>query len=250
MPKFFVNNENIIKNKIIIKKDYNHIKNVLRKQIGDNIQICNEDDSKTYNCKISNIREDTIECDIKNEILTNTESSLKVTIFQGLPKSEKMETVIQKSIELGIYEITPVEMKNSVVKLNEKDKQKKIQRWQKIAEVAAKQCGRNIIPKINNICSIEDICEKIDSYNSVIVAYENEENYSIKDEIEKLKRQNNKVKDIAVVIGPEGGFDIKEIDNLKKAGANIVTLGKRILRTETVSIAITSILMYELGDFN
>ena len=161
-----------------------------------------------------------------------------------------METVIQKSIELGIYEITPVEMKNSVVKLNEKDKQKKIQRWQKIAEVAAKQCGRNIIPKINNICSIEDICEKIDSYNSVIVAYENEENYSIKDEIEKLKRQNNKVKDIAVVIGPEGGFDIKEIDNLKKAGANIVTLGKRILRTETVSIAITSILMYELGDFN
>lgn len=246
MSKFFIGNKNIEDNKIRIVNDYNHIKNVLRKNIGDTIEICNKETSENFLCEITSVNDDIIGCNIIKKLETKTESKVKITVYQGLPKSEKMELVIQKCVELGAYEFIPVEMKNCVVKLKEKDKQKKIERWQKISEVAAKQCGRNIIPKIENVCTIKDICNSINRFDSVIVAYENEENYSIKSEIEKLKQNNSK--NIAILIGPEGGFDKEEIDELKKAGAKIVTLGKRILRTETVGISLTSILMYELGD--
>lgn len=246
MPKFFVQDSNIKNNKIEIINDYNHIKNVLRKNVGETIEVCNKDSYENFICKIIKFNENSIECDIINKVDKNTESNLKITIFQGLPKAEKMEFVIQKCIELGAYSFVPVEMKNCVVKLNEKDKQKKIDRWQKIAEVASKQCGRNIIPKIENVCKIKDICNDIKKYDSFVVAYENEESYSIKQEIDNLKL--NKVENIAILVGPEGGFDINEIELLKEAGAKITTLGKRILRTETVAICLTSILMYELGD--
>ena len=149
MPKFFVKNENIIDNKIKVEgQDVNHIKNVLRKRIGDKIIICNSDIGQDYLCEIKGIEEENILCDILKKMETNCESNVKVTIFQGLPKADKMELVIQKSVELGVYDITPVEMKRSIVKLSEKDKNKKVERWQKIAEVASKQSGRNIIPQI------------------------------------------------------------------------------------------------------
>ena len=249
MPKFFVDSNNIKNNKIFIEEDYNHIKNVLRKNIGECLEICNKDTAQNYNCEIVEITDKYVECKIIEEIIQKVESNIKITIFQGLPKAEKMELIIQKSIELGAYEITPVEMKRCVVKLKEKDKQKKIERWQKIAEVASKQCGRNIIPKITQVYNIKDICNNIKKFDSVIVTYENENNYSIKDEIEKLKVQKN-IQNIAIVIGPEGGFDKEEILELENSGGKIVTLGKRILRTETVAIALTSIIMYELGDLN
>ena len=158
MPKFFVKNEQIIDNKItIIGEDVNHIKNVLRLKIDDNIHICNVDTSINYNCGIFKINNDNIECIIFNEKASNCESNVHINIFQGLPKSDKMELIIQKSVELGADEITPVEMKRSVVKIDEKSKQKKIERWQKISEVAAKQSGRDIVPKINNIVNIKNI---------------------------------------------------------------------------------------------
>lgn len=247
MPKFFVENENIKENEIIIKQDYNHIKNVLRKSIGDTIEVCNKNTSENYMCEILELLDESIKCKIINKLDKNTESDLKITIFQALPKQEKMELVIQKCVELGAYEFSPLEMKNCVVKLKDKDKPKKLERWQKVSEVAAKQCGRNIIPKINEICNIKQLCNNINVYDSVIVAYENEENYSIKKEIENLKKKSN-ISKIAIVIGPEGGIDTKEIQELKQAGAKIVTLGNRILRTETVAIALTSIIMFELGD--
>lgn len=134
---------------------------------------------------------------------SKAESNLKITVFQGLPKQEKMELVIQKCIELGAYEFVPLEMKNCVVKLKEKDRLKKIERWQKIAEVAAKQCGRDIIPKVNKVCNVNELASQINEFDSVIVAYENEEKYSIKDEIDKIKNKNN-INKIAIVIGPEG----------------------------------------------
>lgn len=247
MPKFFIEDSNIKSNNIYITNDYNHIKNVLRKNVGDIIEVCNKDTGENYLCSILNFSEKEIECEIIEKIKSEAESNLKITIFQGLPKQEKMEFVIQKCIELGAYEFVPLEMKNCVVKLKDKDKTKKIERWQKISEVASKQCGRNIIPKVDSVCSIKKLCNEINKYDSVIVAYENEENYSIKHEINRLKG-NNKIKNIAIVIGPEGGISPEEIKNLKESGAKIVTLGKRILRTETVPIALTSILMYELGD--
>ena len=203
MPKFFVENENIKENKIYIVEDYNHIKNVLRKNIGDELEVCNKSTGENYLCSIKSILDNKIECEVCKKTDSKAESDLKITVFQGLPKQEKMELVIQKCIELGAYEFVPLEMKNCVVKLKEKDRLKKIERWQKIAEVAAKQCGRDIIPKVNKVCNVNELASQINEFDSVIVAYENEEEYSIKDEIDKLKSKDN-ISKIAIVIGPEG----------------------------------------------
>ncbi len=250
MPKFFVENNQIKNDTIYIKdKDVNHIKKVLRKNIKDEITICNENTKQDYLCKITNIEENEITCKILKKLETNVESNIEVSIFQGLPKADKMELIIQKSVELGVQDITPIEMKRCVVKLKEKDKTKKIERWQKISEVAAKQCGRNYIPKINNIENLKEISEKIKDYDVVLVAYEEEKENTLKNELKLLKKdnkENNKKIKIAIVIGPEGGMDKEEINTLEKNGAKIITLGKRILRTETVALNILSIIMYEL----
>ena len=246
MPKFFVTDKCIKNNEIkIIGKDVNHIKNVLRKKIGDKITICNEDNLNDYLCEIVKLEEDAIKCNIIEKLETNSESNVKVTIFQGLPKADKMELIIQKSVELGVYDITPVEMKRCVVKLTDKDRRKKLERWQKISEVAAKQSGRNRIPKINDIISIKNICNLCQKYDIVIVAYENEKENKLKNELEKLKKNLKEDLKIAVLIGPEGGIDKEEIVLLKESGSKIVTLGDRILRTETVALNILSIIMYE-----
>lgn len=247
MPKFFVENEAIQNQQIEIKgKDVNHIKNVLRKKIEDEIIICNTDTTKDYLCKIINIEENAILTNIIEELETNVEAKVEVSIFQGLPKADKMELVIQKAVELGVYDITPIEMKYCVVKLNDKDKRKKQERWQKIAEVAAKQSGRNQIPQINDISSIKNICNLCQTYDIVLVAYEKEEENKLRYELEKLKAiEKKKDLKIAIVIGPEGGIDEKEIAILKESGAKVVTLGKRILRTETVALQMLSVIMYE-----
>ena len=193
MPKFFVSTNQINGNEIIIQnEDVNHIKNVLRAKIKDKIDICDHKTSKNYLCEISQIEDNKILCQIINEKESGVESNVYLSIFQGLPKADKMELVIQKSVELGVYDITPLKMKRCVVKLKEKDEKKKIERWQKISEVAAKQSGRDII------------------------------------------------------LGPEGGIDENEIQTFKSNGAKIITLGKRILRTETVALNVASIIMYEL----
>jgi len=247
MSKFFINTEQINQNTICIKgQDVNHIKNVLRKKINDEIIICDAQESKDYFCKIVDIMDDEIVCEINKKIDNDVESNINVTIFQGLPKSDKMELVIQKAVELGAFEITPIEMKRCVVKLNEKEKNKKIERWQKISEVAAKQCGRGIIPQINNIISVKDVCNLCNKYDILLVAYENEKVNTLKKEIDNIKNTfMEKEINIGIVIGPEGGIDEKEIEILRESGAKIVTLGKRILRTETVALNIISIIMYE-----
>ena len=251
MPKFFVNNKQINGNKIFINgQDFIHLKEVLRIRIGQEIEVCNEDTSENFLCLINNINETNIECDIKEKINLNTESNVKVSIFQGLPKADKMELIIQKSIELGAFDIYPVEMKRCVVKLNEKDKKKKIERWQKISYSAAKQSMRNIIPKVNDVININKLCEIINNYDIMLLAYENEKENFIKNEIEnlkeKIKKENLQKLNIGIIIGPEGGLDIKEVEILKQSGAKVISLGNRILRTETASLNILSIIMYEL----
>ena len=154
-----------------------------------------------------------------------------------------MELIIQKSVELGVKEITPVEMKRSIVKLDGKDKIKKVDRWNKIAEVAAKQSGRDIIPKINNIVNVNEMVEGFNQYDVVLVCYENEKEVMLKQVLKKYKDISN-IK-IAVAVGPEGGIDGTEIDKMKEKSATIVSLGNRILRTETVCLSILSIIMYE-----
>lgn len=247
MPKFFVENNQIDNNIIeVIGEDVNHIKNVLRAKKGDEIEICNLLTQETFLCNIYHIYKEKIMCQILNKIKRNSEPNIKVTIYQGLPKSDKMEHIIQKSVELGVYNIIPLEMNRCVVKFDEKDKLKKIQRWQKISEVAAKQSGRNMIPEICSIVNIKNVCNLCSEYDIVLVAYENETKNNLKNEILKLKNVLKEELRIAVVIGPEGGIEESEVELLNNSGAKIVTLGKRILRTETVALNILSIIMYEL----
>ncbi|MCI8759553.1 MAG: 16S rRNA (uracil(1498)-N(3))-methyltransferase [Clostridia bacterium] len=247
MPKFFITNQNI-ENKqiIIIGNDVNHIKKVLRKKQGECITICNKDTSKDYLCEILKLEEKEITCRIVQELESDAESNVQISIWQGLPKADKMELIIQKAVELGCYDITPIEMRRCVVKLNDKDKKKKQERWQKIAEVAAKQSGRNRVPVIHNTISIKDICKLCQEYDRVIVAYEKEKENKLRYELEKIKLVNNRNWKIAILIGPEGGIDETEIEELKKENVKIVTLGNRILRTETVAFNLLSIIMYEL----
>ena len=248
MPKFFIRNSQIDNNYIkIIGEDVNHIANVLRMKLEDEIQVCDIDTSQNYIVKLSNIQKDEIECEILKKIESEAESPININIFQGIPKSDKMELIIQKSTELGVKQVTPVQMERCISKINGKDEKKKIERWQKISEVAAKQSGRDIIPKINNVEKITDICNSINDYDMIIVPYEKEEHYLLKSAIEELKIFNKKNPSIGIVIGPEGGFEYAEIELLKQSGAKIVTLGKRILRTETVALAMASVIMYELG---
>lgn len=246
MPKFFVNQNQIDNNKIkIIGEDVNHIRNVLRLKVGQDICICEKETTQNYNCTIEQIEKDFIECKIIKEILDTTEPNTYIHIFQGLPKSDKLEMIIEKCTEIGVKEITPTIMTRTVVKLDEKDKSKKIIRWRKIAEVASKQSGRDAILKINDIINFKNIFEKLKEYDIVLVAYEKEKNTTLKSVITKT----DKYKKIAVLIGPEGGIDDLEINQLKECkNTEIITLGKRILRTETAPLVISSNILYELEE--
>ena len=247
MPKFFIEQENIEKEKIIITgENVNHIKNVLRKKIKDTLQICNIQNGQNYLCEIEQIDQEKILCNILEELENTSEPKTYVHIYQGLPKSDKMELIIQKSVELGVSEITPINMTRCIVKLDNKDKIKKVERWQKISEVASKQSGRSIIPKINNISNFKEIANQCKEYDIILLAYENENENTLKNEIQQLKNMQKENLKIAVIIGPEGGLAPEEVENAKQNGIKTITLGERILRTETVALNILSIIMYEL----
>lgn len=238
---FFVEKDKIKDNYIYIENsDVNHIKNVLRKNIGDTLDVVSE--NVKYMVEITEITSNQIKCSIL-EKKDNKNRGINLTIFQGLAKADKIEYIIQKCTELGVYEIVPVEMKRCVVKLDEKDKEKKLIRWKKIAEVASKQSLRNDILKIEKIRSFKLMLEELKEYDLVILAYEKEHNVKLKD---ILRNVNGNIHDIAVIIGPEGGIDDEEALLLSKNGVKVVTLGERILRTETAPVAISAMIMYEL----
>ena len=240
MHKFFVEDNQIKDNKIkIINNDYNHIVNVLRMKKEDNILITNKNTLETYNCKIEQINEREVLCNIISVENKEVEMNVKVDIFQGLPKADKMEYIIQKCVELGVHKIVPVNMKYCVAKI--KDEDKKNIRWNTISEVASKQCKRNLIPKIEKSINMANLYNEIKNYDLAIVAYENEDNTTIKN----VLQENKNVKSIAVIIGPEGGISSDEIESLKNLGVKIVSLGNRILRTETASIVALSMIVYE-----
>ena len=240
MHKFFVEDNQINNEKIIINnEDYNHIANVLRMKKGEFILITNKESKETFNCEIDEINSNEVICNILNKENKEIELNVNIDLFQGLPKADKMEYIIQKCVELGVHKIVPVNMKYCIAKI--KDEEKKNLRWNKISEVASKQSKRNIIPKIEKSISISTLCSEIENYDLVIVAYENEENITLKD----VLKGNSKIKNIAVIVGPEGGISTDEIEKLKECGAKIVSLGNRILRTETAPIAILSMMVYE-----
>ncbi len=245
MSKFFVKENQINNDKIhILGEDVNHIANVLRMKKEDEVQICNQETGENYITKIISFSKDEIECEIVEKIIETVESNVDITLFQGIPKFDKMELIIQKTQKFGVKKIVPVLMERIVVKLDEKTASKKIERWQKIAEVAAKQSMRDIIPEIGNIVKLKDITKQ--DYDVVLVAYENEEKNMLKQELKKLQGKDRYK--IAIVIGPEGGISEKEIEILKNMGTSFVSLGKRILRTETAGIVMSGNIMYELED--
>lgn len=248
MSKFFVKPEQIKESDIIIVgDDVNHIVNVLRMKSGDEIQICNQENGDNYKAEIVNYSKTAVECKIIEKIEKTTESNVNITLFQGIPKFEKMELIIQKNTEIGVKKIVPVIMERTVVKLDEKIVNKKLERWQKIAEVAAKQSMRDVIPKIENIVKIKEI--DVPRFDAVLIAYENEDHNMLKTELKKfraLKEKKDLQYNIAIVIGPEGGIAEKEIETLIEKGAVCVSLGKRILRTETAGLVMAGNILYEL----
>lgn len=239
MYNFFVNENQFLDNKVFIKgNDFNHIKNVLRMKNGEKFYVSNKISGDSYLVNLDNYSQDEVICNII-EKMDSKESTVKVTLFQGLPKADKMEYIIQKSVELGVYNIVPVDMKFCVAKLN--NEEKKLSRWQTISEAAAKQSKRNIIPKIENKISFKNMLGILNDFDLVIIAYENENKTNLKEILQENKNINN----IAIIIGPEGGLAQDEVELLIENGAKSASIGKRILRTETASLAMLSMIMYE-----
>lgn len=244
MHRFFVDSENINSKEVIIDgEDIKHIKASLRLEIEDEIEVSNKEGTD-YRCKIRQINNDNIVCEIIETYKSEAESDIDIILFQGLPKSTKMELIIQKSTELGVKKIVPLASERCVVKIHDKKKEKKrIERWARIAQEAAKQSKRGIIPEISSIVSFKDALEILKDEDLVIVPYENEENLGIKTVL-----KNTTSKRINIIIGPEGGFEESEIEALKEINSKIVTLGPRILRTETAGFTTSALILYELGD--
>lgn len=244
MPKFFVSKDQIRDEIVdIIGEDVNHIVNVLRIKKNDKIMVCNKDLRVTYNAEVISVDQKKVTCKIIEVVKQTSESMVDVTIFQGLPKSDKMEYIVQKSTELGVKAIVPIQIKRCIVKIQPKDETKKIARWQKIAESAAKQSQRDIIPKIENVIDISKLKELVPKFDLFLVAYEGESSNTLKMELSKMNKGN--ALKIGVIIGPEGGLDSNEVKELKEVGAKVITLGKRILRTETAPIVFLSNILYE-----
>lgn len=242
MSKFFVPKENIGDAKItIVGEDVLHIKRVLRMRAGDSLTLC-DSAGLDYTAVIEEIG-DSIVCAIEKCEKSQAEPPIRVTLFQGIPKAAKMDYIIQKTVELGICEIVPCALNRCVSKI---EGEKKTARWQKIAEEAAKQSGRGIIPKISAPLDLAAAIEKMKENELCFVPYECEE----QNRLREVLTSNGDTKTAAFMIGPEGGFDKAEIELLQKNGIKPVTLGRRILRTETAGEAVLSMLMYELGDIN
>lgn len=247
MYQFFVPSENIQGNRIVISgDDVNHIKNVLRMKPGDEISVSNGEDGKEYRCGIEQMGEEIV-CSLRFIKEDGVELPCKITLFQGLPKADKMEWIVQKAVELGAYEVVPVSMHRCVVKLDDKKQKTKITRWQGIAEAAAKQSKRSIIPEIKPVMTIKQALTYAEEMDMLLVPYELAEDMDRTREVFEQIKPGQK---IGFFIGPEGGFEEEEIRETMEKGALPITLGKRILRTETAGMAVLSILMFHLEGKN
>ena len=241
MNRFFVKSENIKNDEItIFGEDVQHISKVLRLQNGDNIILC-DGEGNDYIAAILSMDKLFVRTAVIEKKPSEGESDIEVVLYQGIPKSTKMDLIIQKCTEMGIKRIVPVFTVRTIVKLeSEKDERKKVERWTKIAEEAAKQSGRGVIPSIDMPVTLAEALLDAAKLDSIIVPYELEGSLSIKQALKV-----GKVRSIGFFIGPEGGFEPAEVLKAKNSGAVPVTLGSRILRTETAGIAVLTSIMYE-----
>ncbi|MBR2869010.1 MAG: 16S rRNA (uracil(1498)-N(3))-methyltransferase [Clostridia bacterium] len=239
MFNFFIEEGNRHNNRYIISgADYNHIKNVLRMKIGDLFLVSENNVSNL--CRIESLENESVIAEIIEERFQDTSLPIKIYLFQGLPKSDKLELIIPKAVELGVEGIIPVEMNRCVVKLDEKKKKNKTERWQAIAESAAKQSKRTSVPRVYDVMTYKDALTKASELDVFMVPYE------CKDEMKSTVNTLSKIKkgmSVGILIGPEGGFELNEIDSAVGSGGLTISLGKRILRTETAAITAVGMCM-------
>lgn len=248
MHKFFTPKE-LINGDVakIIGDDVKHIYKVLRISEGEKVTL-NNCEGIEYLGKVISVSKQEVLIEILETLENNNESDIKIYLFQGLPKSQKMDLIVQKGTELGITEFIPTITHRVDVKL--KGEFKKLDRLNRIALEAAKQSKRSIIPKVSEPIEFNEVLERINSLDLLIVPYENANNFGVKTLMNELRKDNttNAIKSVGIFVGPEGGIEEEEIERLKDKGARIVTLGKRILRTETAGFVATSLIQYELSD--
>ena len=239
MNRFF--SENRIDEQFIIdnKEDIKHIKNVLRLGVDDKIEI--SDYLHEYICQIVDLK-DNVTCEILEKMNIERESTIEIFLFQGLPKFDKMEWIIQKTTELGVNHIIPVKTERAIMKIKKMDK---LERWQKIAFAAAKQSKRNMIPKIHPPIDVKYLMrEYFNQVEVLFIPYENSDQKGLKEVLSAFKEY----KKIGIFVGPEGGFDQKDLEAVASDKTQIISLGNRILRTETAAITIVGVIQFYLGD--
>lgn len=240
MARFFAE-EGDIGEKIFLKGDnFRHGAKVLRLKPGDEITVC-DGKGKDYTAVVSVVGKEEIICDISDVTSNGAESEIRVTLFQGLPKGEKLSFICEKCVEAGVYEIVPVSLSRCVVRLKPSEFEKKRERFQKIALSAAKQSGRGEIPEVGSLISLDEVLARKDEFDLFLFPYEMAEERSLKSALENFKG-----KKIALIIGPEGGFSPEEAEKIEKSGIPAVSLGKRILRTETAGLCALFNIFYEL----
>ena len=244
MYRFYVSADQLAEKEVFISGgDVNHIKNVLRLEVGDWIVAC-DGNGTDYVSRIQSICSDEVVASIEKVQPTGTELPVRITLFQGMPKKDKLELIIQKAVELGACEIVPVMTKRTVVKLSEEKKiNKRLERWQSIAYAAAKQCDRGIIPTVHRPVSYEEALAMADQLDYNVIPYELQTGM---EEARKIVDQACKQQSLGIFIGPEGGFEPEEVELAMARKIHPMTLGKRILRTETAGMALLSILMFQL----
>ncbi len=244
MPKFFADPRDITDDSLFLREDAHHITHVLRMSAGERLLVC-DGLGNDYECEILEAA-DPVFCRILSKGPSEVEPVLSLTLMQGLPKAEKMEWIIQKNTELGVYAFLPLESERSIVKLDGKKKESKEERWSKIALSAAKQSGRGMIPKVEACQTLRDAAKRFSEYDRVIVLYEDEHSRSLKQVLSELSEP----KKLALLVGPEGGWSETEIAFLRSCGAVTAGLGKRILRTETAGMTAAAICLYHFDEMN
>ena len=244
MYRFYISEDQIAENEITITgSDVNHIRNVLRLEKGDWVVACNGE-GKDYVSRVLSVEKDHVCLQVEKVQSTGTELQTKITLFQGIPKKEKMEFIIQKAVELGVYEIVPVMMKRCVVRFSDERKmEKKQERWQAIAQAAAKQCDRGIIPVVHAPVTMEEAIDMAKDMEFNMIPYELQDGIDKSREIVAHACQKESV---GIFIGPEGGFEAKEVEHAVANGIEPITLGKRILRTETAGMALLAFMMFQM----
>ena len=244
MPRFYVDPSNIFGDRMVLDSgEYNHLKNVLRKQVGDTLLIC-DGEGHEFDCRIAAYENGQVIFDILETRDGNTELGISVTLYQGLPKKDKLEWIIEKAVELGAARVVPVSCARSIAKWDDPAREeKKVKRFHAIAEAASKQCGRGVIPTVGSVVSFSEAIKEAKADCDVILfPYENAEGMQATEAVMKSIKKGDKV---AVFIGPEGGFAPEEVTLAEQNGAKVISLGRRILRTETAAMAVLSHLMIQ-----